>query len=328
MNPLYANPAVLKATLDQRCRDDAARKDRPATWRKQLLLQDRFAARVCAVGGPRAVLRGPLALDIRTGRARCPRDLEMSIDIDPDRVLSLLQNAGQHDLGDYLVFQVHIDWSTPVLLEGGLQIDGQRFRVEPQLVGVPFGSPFFLNVLAPAAGDAPDELLSGDPLLGFAGIAPSSLRVFPLVAQLAEALHFYTLNQGTTHPRVRDLPDLALIASAGPLDAAAARAAIDALFYVRATHSPPSWIAAPPATWARPIEALIREDRLSWKTIEEILGVVRQFVVPLLAGQKGSWDPGTWRWIPPPEEERPEQSPTPSGGTPPAPPRSPDPAAR
>ena len=66
--------------------------------------------------------------------------------------------------------------------------------------------------------------------LGFAGITPPTLRVYPMETHIAEKLHAYTMPRGRPNTRVKDLPDLALIATARALDAHRLRAAIEQTF--------------------------------------------------------------------------------------------------
>jgi len=53
------------------------------------------------------------------------------------------------------------------------------------------------------------------------------------------------MRRDRSNTRVKDLPDLALLASVGPLDAAELRRAIEATFSFRATHSMPTSLPAP-----------------------------------------------------------------------------------
>jgi hypothetical protein len=51
-------------------------------------------------------------------------------------------------------------------------------------------------------------------VLAFAGIAPPTLRLYPIETHIAEKLHAYTMPRARPNSRVKDLPDLGLLATA------------------------------------------------------------------------------------------------------------------
>ena len=63
----------------------------------------------------------------------------------------------------------------------------------------------------------PERVVAED-VLGVAGIAPPTLRLYPIETHIAEKLHAYTMPRPRPNSRVKDLPDLALLASVRPLD--------------------------------------------------------------------------------------------------------------
>jgi len=88
--------------------------------------------------------------------------------------------------------------------------------------------------------------------------------------------------------RVKDLPDLALIATAEPLNSTRLRAAIEQTFSFRGTHGVPRRLPHPPPAWEQPYAALARTDGLRWPTLED-------------------WNPATWTWAPPTDAEGPSR---------------------
>lgn len=98
--------------------------------------------------------------------------------------------------------------------------------------------------------------------------------------------------------RVKDLPDLALLAGARDLDAWRVRGALEQTFDFRRTHVLPSRFPDPPAVWDKRYSALAREDGLPWSTLEELTAAVRRFLDPVLAGTTAGprWDPSNWSW--------------------------------
>jgi hypothetical protein len=63
---------------------------------------DRFLARVVDVFGGAVVLNGGLVLEMRLGRARTTRDIDLALSADPTRVLARLQEAGRIVLPDFM----------------------------------------------------------------------------------------------------------------------------------------------------------------------------------------------------------------------------------
>ena len=89
------------------------------------------------------------------------------------------------------------------------------------------------------------DLITSEDTLGFVGIAPTVLRVYPIETHLAEKLHAYTLPR-EHNSRVKDLPDIALLASIQPLSASHVADALNLTFSFRDTHPVPSQFPAPP----------------------------------------------------------------------------------
>jgi hypothetical protein len=288
----YPSPAAFKQALEQRLRSggpDLAR-------RRQLLVFDRFLARVSAVLGEAATLKGGLVLELRLDRARTTRDVDLRLVDTQQDVLARLQEAGRRDLGDFLSFELRRDDDHPAIRSPGVAYDGERFRAEGRLGGKLYGQPFGVDVAFgdPMLGDP--EVVVADDVLGFAGIPPPTLRLYPVETHLAEKLHAYTVPRPHPNSRVKDLPDLALLATTRPLEAARLRTAFLQTFDFRRTHALPARLPAPPLAWATPYAAMAREDGLPWLTLEAVLAATRAFVDPVLAGQEGLWNPSAWRW--------------------------------
>jgi hypothetical protein len=95
---------------------------------------------------------------------------------------------------------------------------------------------------------------------------------------------------------VKDLPDLALLATVRALDGHALRAAIDRTFEHRATHAVPSALADPPEGWAPAYAQMAIRNGLAWPDLESVLAAARAFLDPLLSGGAGTWQPSGWCW--------------------------------
>ncbi len=292
----YASPEAFKQALEQRLR--AASPTGPEfARRRQLLVFDRFLARIAAVFGDAATLKGGLVLELRLERARTTKDVDLRITGSPDGILGRLQEAARLDLGDFVTFEVGSDEEHPEIQNDGMQYDGVRFRAECRLAGKPYGGPFGVDVVfgEPIFG-VPEDVVADD-VLGFAGIAPPTLRLYPIETHVAEKLHAYTMPRARPNSRVKDLPDIALLASAKALESARLRAALEETFSFRKTHGLPASLPAPLAAWEVPYAAMAREDHLAWPTLADVTAAAKAFLDPVLA-ESGpvTWDPVTWRW--------------------------------
>ena len=114
---------------------------------------------------------------------------------------------------------------------------------------------------------------------------------------IAEKLHAYTMPRDRPNSRVKDLPDIALLATVQALDAKRVRAALEQTFAFRKTHHLPASLPDPPSTWATPYAAMARDDQLQWASLADVTTAARRFLDAVLAGDLvATWDPGAWRW--------------------------------
>jgi hypothetical protein len=290
----YATPEAFRQALEQRVRL-AAGAGGMGRFR-QVLVFDRFLARVFQHFGDRAVAKGGVALELRLERARTTRDVDIHLRGPSEGLLAELQRAGRLDLGDFLGFLVEPDRSHPLIEGDGMVYEGLRFRVQGQLAGKLYGMPFGLDV---GFGDVLTELpemIDGSDFLAFVGAPRARHRVYPRVVHIAEKLHAYTLPRKRENSRVKDLPDIALLAQVGRLEADRLRTALQATFEFRKTQPLPSTLPGPPPSWEPLYERMAREDALPWRTLAELLLAVRCFIDPVLAGGTGNWDPERWSW--------------------------------
>jgi len=77
--------------------------------------------------------------------------------------------------------------------------------------------------------------------------------------------------------RIKDLPDIALLATTQPIDGTRLRAALEATFDDRGTHELPHSLPDPPAFWVQPYSAMAAMDDLAWTTLEELTRVTSSF---------------------------------------------------
>ncbi len=292
----YASPEAFKQALEQRLRT-ASSGGHELARRRQLLVFDRFLARVAVVLADAVTLKGGLVLELRLSRARTTKDVDLRVAGAPDRLLAALREAGRKDLGDFITFEVVPDSEHPEIRNDGMQYEGLRFRAEGKLAGKVYGHPFGVDV---AFGDpmlGEPDLVTTANVLAFAGIAPPTLRLYPVETHVAEKLHAYTMPRARPNTRVKDLPDLALLATTGPIDARRLRAALEQTFAFRKTHPLPAVLPAPPTTWGAPYEAMVREDALAWSKLDDVTAAAQAFLDPVLdSALDAVWDAAAWTW--------------------------------
>lgn len=291
----YTSPQTFKQALEQRLRT-ASKSGVDFARRRQLLVFDRFLARLVAILGDAVLLKGGLVLELRLERARTTKDIDLRLTGSPDDVLERLQEAGRRDLGDFMAFEVNADSEQPTIQNDGMQYEGLRFRAECRLAGKVYGQPFGVDAAFgdPILGDT--ETVTTEDVLAFAGISPPTLKLYPLETHIAEKLHAYTMPRTRPNTRVKDLPDMALLGTTRQLDAGRLRAALERTFAFRATHPLPSSVPIPSATWSKPYTEMARENELAWPTLEELIAAVEAFLNPVLAGRGGVWQPTAWSW--------------------------------
>ncbi|MBL0169104.1 MAG: nucleotidyl transferase AbiEii/AbiGii toxin family protein [Gemmatimonadaceae bacterium] len=253
--------------------------------------------RVVEEFGDAAILKGGLALELRLQRARTTKDVDFRMTGPASGVLTALQKAGRRDLRDFMRFEVAADEGADLIQNEGMPYEGVRFRVECQIAGKLYGQRFGVDV---AFGDpifGEPDTVEADDTLAFAGIAPPTLRLYPIETHIAEKLHAYTMPRSRTNSRVKDLPDIALLGTIQRLEAQRLRAALELTFAFRNTHPFPSRLPEPPVSWAIPYAAMARDDRLAWPTLEAVEQAARSFLDPVLAGGLDAiWESNESRW--------------------------------
>jgi hypothetical protein len=294
----YATPAAFKQALEARLRAEAAATRRDLARVRQLLVFERFLSRVFAAFGDNVVLKGGVVLELRLARARTTRDIDLRASGDPEKMLARLREAGALVNGDWLQFLVRPDATHPEMKGEGVVYDGRRFRVEAQLAGRLYGSAFGVDV---AMGDpihGAVEEIHGSDRLAFIGAPRPAFRVYPRETHIAEKLHAFTLPRVGENTRVKDLPDLALLAQTAPFRADTIRAAVRTTFDFRGTHPVPVALPSTPAAWSPVYERIARVDDLPWKSLDELSDAVRAFLDPVLATMPHAieWSPTEWAW--------------------------------
>ena len=294
----YATPLAFKNAIEQRLRNEVVTSGMGLQRRRQLYVFDRFLARLFWSLDATVVLKGGLAIELRLALARTTKDMDLRMVGSPDGALAHLQEAGRLDLGDYLRFEVAVNQQLSAIVAEGMIYQGLRFRAQAWLAGQSYGVPFGIDVAFAEPMHGQPEEVEGSTFLDFAGIPAGRYRIYPLETHVAEKLHAYTRPRPRLNSRVKDIPDLALLATARDIEGATLRAAIDRTFEHRATHPVPPSVPEPPAAWAPVYERIAAHDGLQWRTLDEVMAAVRTFLDPVLGGSSGRWDADTWAWRP------------------------------
>jgi hypothetical protein len=143
----YATPGAFKQAVETRLKTLSS-TGLDFGRRRQLLVFDRFLARIVPVLGEAATLKGGLALELRIERARTTKDIDLRMIGSPDRILEQLQEGGRLDAGDFMTFEVRPDAEHPDIQNEGMRYEGMRFRAECRLAGKIYGQSFGVDVCA------------------------------------------------------------------------------------------------------------------------------------------------------------------------------------
>ncbi len=274
----YETPLAFKQALETHLRA----RGKNIVRERQILIFDRFLARVSVVMGEAIILKGGFALELRLHRARTTNDIDFRAIGNPKEILSKLQQAGQLQIPDFLSFEIEVDSKNPSIKTEGMIYEGKRFRAEAKLAGKLFGQPFGIDVaFAEKLVSKPKKITCAD-TLAFAGIAPPSILVYPIEAHIAEKLHAYTLPRKQINSRIKDLPDLGLLSQIQDLDSKELMKAIKHTFKSRNTHDIPTKLPEPPSSWVKPYQRMAKEDELPWENIADLFQSVKNFIDPVL----------------------------------------------
>lgn len=119
--------------------------------------------------------------------------------------------------------------------------------------------------------------------------------------QVAEKVHAYTRGYGVDgvgSTRVKDIVDLALVASGAELDAGKVRRAMSETFERRSGRALPAALPRPPADWAVPFGRLAGEIHLA-ADLDGAHQLAARLLNPILSGnvRTGRWDPVGQAWL-------------------------------
>ncbi len=207
----YESPEAFRQALEQRIRAASKAEKLDMSRYRQVLIFDRFLARVFAEFGNQIIVKGGVVLELRLERARTTRDVDLRVMGDPETVFERLRKAGQMDLGDFLSFDIEFDLEHPSIEGDGIVYGGKRFQAQGKLAGKIYGMRFGVDAGFGDVLTVEPEIVAGTDFFAFVGVKAAEHRVYPRVAHIAEKLHAYTLPRRNENSRVKDLPDIALL---------------------------------------------------------------------------------------------------------------------
>lgn len=291
----YATAFDFRQALEVRLRSHSREKGVPLFWLRKQVTFDRLLARLLKMGSGRWMLKGALALDYRLpDRARTSKDMDLAHFEGVEQATAGLRQAGALDLGDFFGFEIT---RTSVLEEvpAGVAV---RYHLDCRLGRSLFDASTVDVGFTDHFGPDP-EVLTGPPLLEFAGISPVAVPALPLADQVAQKLHAWISRYGPTgqpSSRSKDLADLVIVAESFRFDAGQLRQALERTF-VRCGTDLPSSLPPLSAAWRADYRRVAVRFGLE-PDVEAAYQITVDFLNPVLssAGLKASWVPDRQQW--------------------------------
>ena len=293
----YASAAAFRGALETRLLARSRDGGVSLVRLRKSVAFDRLLARLFSVAPDRWVLKGGLALDYRLGSsARVTMDVDLAGPDGEDAATADLLAVQELDVGDHFSFAIERAAKLDQLDEGS----AVRHHVRADLAGRLFEE-FDLDVGSDFPAGWEPETLRGPDLLAFADIEPVEAPSLPLELQIAEKVHAYTRGygrSGVVSTRVKDLVDLALIASAVPVSADRLGRALRETFGQRDRHDLPVALPRPPADWRVPYARMALEVGLAADLVRgyELAALLLD---PVLSKDLGAavWEPAARGWV-------------------------------
>jgi len=295
----YASPQAFKDAIEHRLRAKSNGGAQIVRHRQRFVF-DRFLHRLQAALGDTFALKGGLVLELRLSQARSTKDVDLHLLGSIDEARRKILACARQNFDDFMTFEVSEAEEWDDLTNDGLAYEGKRFHAECRLAGKIYGMKFPVDI---AVGDAvveTPETVFVDWGLGIAGLTPACVRIYPVSAHLAEKIHAYTLPRHRENSRIKDLPDIALLAMTAaqrPFSVEVLRKAIADTFARRASHSIPNDLPLPPPSWLPDYPRWANEWNLPWSTLEEVTAKAKAFIDPVLSNAPvTTWSRSKWQW--------------------------------
>jgi len=259
---------------------------------------DRALARLFSSDdGHRWVLKGAGALLARLATARHSKDVDVffsSSDADADDAIDALASALRLDLGDHFGFD--IVRVTPLQEEA----KGGRVHVNARLGPTAYAVFHMDVVVATAMTGTPDVLPPLTPL-DIEGLVRPHYRVYPVPDHLADKLcatvGAYRQSGRPGSTRVKDLVDIAIIATTQTVDGEALRRAIVTNATLRRLELPERFSVPDPVGWSARYPRVAAEAPGPVPDFHTAMSLASRLFDPVLAASgPGTWRPSTQTW--------------------------------
>lgn len=287
---VYGTAGAFRRALEDHLRRIAHEEKVDVSRLRRQVAFDRLLARLFLPDKPPWALKGGYALELLFDTARATIDIDLTLPGTDatagqpnEAIREKLQEATRSSLGDWFEFAI----AAPIMDLDAAPYGGARFPVEAKMDARIFAR-FHSDV---GVGDVvlqPAESVECRDWLAFAGIARPAVRIIPREQQFAEKLHAFTLPRSTPNSRVKDLVDLALLIRAAGLTPARVRAAIDATFERRGTHTLSRRLDPPPPEWLGQF-AELSKDCLVDANMAGAFEAVQTFLNVVQAAEREAW---------------------------------------
>lgn len=298
----YETPSAFRKALKDRF-GQIARTDRRYSL-DELQRQfgyDRALARLFSSDdADRRVLKGAGALLARLATARHSKDVDVffnATNADVDDAVDALRAALRIDLGDHFGFD--ITRVAPLQEEA----KGARVHVKARLGPTPFATFHIDVVVATAMTGTPDVVAPLTPL-DIEGLIRPHYRVFPVPDHLADKLcatigTYPQSGQPSNSSRVKDLVDIAIIATTQTVGSKALRTAVTTNAALRRLELPERFAVPDPVGWAARYPRVAAEAPGNVPDYDTAVTLASQTFDPILdATVTGTWVPSAQAWIP------------------------------
>ena len=298
----YTTPTAFRTALKERF-GHIARTDR--RYRLDELQRqfayDRALARLFS--SPEAdhwVLKGAGALLARLSTARHSKDLDVFLsvaDADAEDAVNALRTALQLNLGDHFTFD--ITRVAPLQEEA----KGARVHVNARLGPTSFAS-FHIDVVVGTVMTGTPDIVAPLTPLAIEGLIRPRYRVFPIADHLADKLcatigSYPRAGQPTSSSRVKDLVDIAIIASTQTVQATSLTSATVSNAAMRKIELPESFTVPDATGWAARYPKVAAEAPGPAPDFATAVALASQIFDPILNRTAvGVWNPSSRSWTP------------------------------
>jgi hypothetical protein len=296
----YATPTAFRTALKERF-GQIARADgsyRLDELQRQFAYDRALARLFSSQEAGNWVLKGAGALLARLATARHSKDIDVFFNAtgaDVDAAVEALRSALRLDLGDHFAFDV--TRIAPLQEEA----KGARVHINARLGPTSFAG-FHIDVVVGTVMTGTPDIVAPMPPLDIDGLVRPSYRVFPIADHLADklcaTLGAYTRDgQPTYSSRVKDLVDIAIVASTQTVHADKLGRAVVSNATIRKIKLPGRFAVPDPAGWATRYPRVAAEAPGPVPDFDDAVRLAGKIFDPILGETAaGIWNPSVRSW--------------------------------